>query len=419
MKLVKGSLQAKRYMASIRAKKSINGLKEKDFYIEFLNKNKNFTKDKKYFDSYNQAIIWGKKNFERFNTDMIYNNSKKIGKVLGAVGDYAKFEIAVIKKLATLLKQPYKKTQETVNTSETLLNIISVNFDKKISVSETAKQLKAKLIEVNKKSPIASFIELLSKLPKKETQGKVQFPIKLPATVTIGNLLRKCKINGLPINFQGSFRGQGFYIVNQYDIYGNVVLELTDKKTNVKFGTITNNSKSDFIIDEFILWLSGKGVNFYTDKEIKEIHKQIKPLAVNLVQEVKLFNKGTKPTKFSKQVIKKAIVKKVKAQRLRPSKVSSKTSILKESNLIRSRLKDKKMIMPHGYQVKRSVLSGVNNLMETYKNKLLLLKQAQKNIKKEKDLLMRMYINAHNIAPLRYEIKQIETEIRQAKKTLK
>jgi len=302
MKLVKGSLQAKRYMASIRAKK-------------------------------NRSI--------------------------GAVGDYAKFEIAVIKKLATLLKQPYKKTQETVNTSETLLNIISVNFDKKVSVNETAKQLKLKLIEVNKKSPIQSFIELLSKLPKKETQSKVQFPIKLPATVTIGNILRKCKINGLPINFQGSFRGQQFYIVNQYDIYGNVVLELTDKATNRKFGTITNNSKTDFIIDEFILWLSSKGVNFYTDKEIKEIHKQIKPLAVNLVQEVKLFNKGSKQPGTKKQVVKKALVKKVKVQRLRPTKVSSKTSILKESNLIRQRLKDKKMIMPHGYQVKRSMLSGM------------------------------------------------------------
>lgn len=298
MRLIKGSLQAKRYMASIRSKKK---------------------------------------------------------RSIGAVGDYAKFEIAVIKKLATLLKQPYKKTQETVNTSETLLNIISVNFDKKISVNETAKQLKLKLIEVNKKSPIQSFVELLSKLPKKETQSKVQFPIKLPATVTIGNLLRKAKINGLPINFQASFRGQPFYIVNQYDIYGNVVLELMDKNTNSKFGTISNNSKVDFIIDEFILWLSSKGVNFYTDKEIKEIHKQIKPLATNLVKEVKDFNKGTKQPKVKKQVVKKA-----KVQRLRPSKVSSKTSILKESNLIKQRLKEKKMIMPHGYQVKRSVLSGIN-----------------------------------------------------------
>jgi hypothetical protein len=304
MKLVKGSLQAKRYMASIRSKKK---------------------------------------------------------RSIGAVGDYAKFEIAVIKKLATLLKQPYKKTQETVNTSETLLNIISVNFDKKISVNETAKQLKLKLIEVNKKSPIQSFVELLSKLPKKETQSNVKFPIKLPATVTIGGLLRKAKINGLPINFQASFRGQPFYIVNQYDIYGNVVLELMDKNTNSKFGTISNNSKVDFIIDEFILWLSSKGVNFYTDKEIKEIHKQIKPLATNLVKEVKDFNKGTKQPKVKKQVVKKQVVKKVKVQRLRPSKVSSKTSILKESNLIRQRLKDKKMIMPHGYQVKRSVLNGVKN----------------------------------------------------------
>jgi len=344
MKLIKGSLQAKRYMASIRSKKK---------------------------------------------------------RSIGAVGDYAKFEIEVIKKLATLLKQPYKKTQETVNTSETLLNIISVNFDKKISVNETAKQLKLKLIEVNKKSPIQSFIELLSKLPKKETQKNVKFPIKLPATVTIGNLLRKAKINGLPINFQASFRGQPFYIVNQYDIYGNVVLELMDKNTNSKFGTISNNSKVDFIIDEFILWLSSKGVNFYTDKEIKEIHKQIKPLAANLLKEVKDFNKGTKQPKVKKQVVKKQVVKKVKVQRLRPSKVSSKTSILKESNLIKQRLKAKKMIMPHGYAVKRSVLSGVkNDKFLSVSNELanlsidisLLKKQIfESKLKSQKDILRKVF----------------------------
>lgn len=338
MRLIKGSQAAKRYMAKIRAKK---------------------------------------------------NSS------VGAVGDYAKFEIAVIKKLATLLKQPYKKTQETVNTSETLLNIISVNFDKKVSVNETAKQLKAKLIEVNKKSPIQSFVELLSKLPKKETESKVKFPIKLPATVTIGSLLRKAKINGLPINFQGSFRGQAFYIVNQYDIYGNVVLELTDRATNVKFGTITNNSKVDFIIDEFILWLSSKGVNFYTDKDIKEIHKKIKPFATNLLKEVKDFNKGTKQLK-----VKKAVVKKVKVQRLRPTKVSSKTSILKESSLIRNRLKDKGMLMPHGYQVKRSVINGVkNDKFLNVSNELanlsldiaLLKKQIfESKLKKQRDILRKV-----------------------------
>jgi predicted transcriptional regulator len=44
------------------------------YYIEFLNKDKNFQRDKKIFDSYELAIEWGKSNFENFNIDMINYN---------------------------------------------------------------------------------------------------------------------------------------------------------------------------------------------------------------------------------------------------------------------------------------------------------------------------------------------------------
>lgn len=43
-------------------------------YIEFLNKDKNFQKDKKVFrgeDAYDQAVEWGRKNLENFNMDMV------------------------------------------------------------------------------------------------------------------------------------------------------------------------------------------------------------------------------------------------------------------------------------------------------------------------------------------------------------
>ncbi len=48
--------------------------KEETWYIEYLNKDKNFKKSKKTFKgetSYEDAIIWGKKNLENFNLDMI------------------------------------------------------------------------------------------------------------------------------------------------------------------------------------------------------------------------------------------------------------------------------------------------------------------------------------------------------------
>jgi hypothetical protein len=232
-------------MAKIRAKKKPvkklgNVNKESKVYIEYLNKNKGFKKDIKNFISYNNALIWGKKNINNFNNDMIkykqlsgIKESNKLKKELkakklrlthgyttvkrklsgviknrslGASGDYAKFEIAVIKNLAKLLKKTYKKVQEIVNTDESLLNIISKNFDKKISVSITAKELKAKLIIVAKKNPLQSFIEILNKLPKKDQVSKgVKFPIKLPATVQIGSL-KKTNLESLKtkLNFDES-----------------------------------------------------------------------------------------------------------------------------------------------------------------------------------------------------------------------
>jgi hypothetical protein len=40
-------------------------------YIDYLNKKKKFQKDRKYFDSYEEAREWALKNIERFNPDMI------------------------------------------------------------------------------------------------------------------------------------------------------------------------------------------------------------------------------------------------------------------------------------------------------------------------------------------------------------
>lgn len=40
-------------------------------YIEFLNKRKNFQKDKRYFKTYEDAMNWGRKNLENFHPDMV------------------------------------------------------------------------------------------------------------------------------------------------------------------------------------------------------------------------------------------------------------------------------------------------------------------------------------------------------------
>lgn len=41
------------------------------FYIDFLNKEKNFSVDRKYFDTHEDARRWALKNFDNYHLDMI------------------------------------------------------------------------------------------------------------------------------------------------------------------------------------------------------------------------------------------------------------------------------------------------------------------------------------------------------------
>jgi hypothetical protein len=104
---------------------------------------------------------------------------------IGAAGDYAKFEIATIKALAKILKKSVKNTQILVNNDQTILNIISNSFDQKLTPIQTAKIIKAELMPAPKKDPLNAFVKLLSKPGGK---SKSNFPMKLPATVTIGSV---------------------------------------------------------------------------------------------------------------------------------------------------------------------------------------------------------------------------------------
>jgi hypothetical protein len=61
-------------------------IKEEKVYIDYLNKQKGFKQDRIKFNSYEEAVKWARKNFEKFNSDMIkyesvneYNVNKKFG----------------------------------------------------------------------------------------------------------------------------------------------------------------------------------------------------------------------------------------------------------------------------------------------------------------------------------------------------
>jgi hypothetical protein len=47
---------------------------EETYYIEYLNAAKRHQRDRADFKTYNEAVIWGRANFENFNSDMIRIN---------------------------------------------------------------------------------------------------------------------------------------------------------------------------------------------------------------------------------------------------------------------------------------------------------------------------------------------------------
>jgi len=115
---------------------------------------------------------------------------KSHGRKIGAAGDYAKFEIATIKSLAKLLKKSLSYTQAFVNNNQNILKFISDSFDRKLTPLQTAKAIKQELTPAKKEDKLKAFVDILSKGAKGKTTGR-NFPMKLPATVTIGSVKKK------------------------------------------------------------------------------------------------------------------------------------------------------------------------------------------------------------------------------------
>jgi hypothetical protein len=47
-------------------------MKTNRLYIDYLNKDKQYSKDRIYFDNLNDAILWGRDNIHNFNIDFIH-----------------------------------------------------------------------------------------------------------------------------------------------------------------------------------------------------------------------------------------------------------------------------------------------------------------------------------------------------------
>ena len=52
------------------------------FYIPYLNKSNGFKPDKVFFDTYNEAVTWGRTNLDNFNIDMIMKKEPETGQMV-------------------------------------------------------------------------------------------------------------------------------------------------------------------------------------------------------------------------------------------------------------------------------------------------------------------------------------------------
>lgn len=182
MKLKKGSAAAKAFMAKLRAAKKTGKKYAAKAAKNIKAAKKHAATAQRKYKAVKQALLSGEK-----HQDI---NSHNYRIKIGAAGDYARYEIATIKALAKLLKKPIKAVQKAVNEDKASLDIISTCFDAGKTAAQAAKLLKEHILPKKQVGPLEAFVNLLSSKGKKPTGSKspANFPMKLPATVTIGNL---------------------------------------------------------------------------------------------------------------------------------------------------------------------------------------------------------------------------------------
>lgn len=173
MKLKKGSAAAKAYMAKIRAKrktvKKVGSVAKKlsgtdKVYIEFLNKNKGFTKDKKFFATYDKALAYIRKNFDKVDPDMIkYVNG--IGKAKKSVGSSLKIS-SKEKRLGYTNHKDTKSHNVNIRVVSGIGNIHLESLSKAIKRKEELERI----YNVHKSVPVKDRSEidkvLIKKLPQ-------------------------------------------------------------------------------------------------------------------------------------------------------------------------------------------------------------------------------------------------------------
>lgn len=160
------------------------GLKD-EVYIKYLNKDKNFKEDIKYFKSYDEARKWGRENLEKFNSDMINYKYEKGGALVGNqkridMNKNGKIDAEDFKLLRSSMNGAWRNERKHVNHSEDY----EVRYAKP-RPSRTGYKGKRKFADGGKISSSERFLKVVAKNYKekrvepkrKKVAGKVK-PIK-------------------------------------------------------------------------------------------------------------------------------------------------------------------------------------------------------------------------------------------------
>jgi hypothetical protein len=118
---------------SFASKKVVSeSVNEEKVYIDFLNKAKGFKQDRIRFNSYEDAVKWARKNFDKFSPDMIKYESINEGRGVKAIqSDFNKTVAAIETELLH-----YKKTKGTPQEKKHIDNLKKLHPIKKKLESE-------------------------------------------------------------------------------------------------------------------------------------------------------------------------------------------------------------------------------------------------------------------------------------------
>jgi len=187
--------------------KSPLSVNEEKVYIDFLNKKKGFKQDRIRFNSYEAAVKWAKKNFEKFSPDMIHYESVNEGK-----DDF----VARHGKANIILKKGYKHHNDTD---------LEKLYDK---VGKLVKGLKVKDVTL-----VFESVNEASNKPKFKVGQSVNYLPKLSGL----NPKKKLKISRVRYDDGDNLTSKGWY----YSFNG---MNLSAHEKDIKLAESVNESAS-------------------------------------------------------------------------------------------------------------------------------------------------------------------------------